>query len=251
MTHRDHAPIGAPTWVDLYTSDAAEAKAFYSELFGWTVEEGGPEFGGYATFHLDGAPVGGCMQHQGEGEPEQWSIYLASDDVNKTAEAAVSNGGTVVVPPMQIADHGHMAMVADNGGAGIGIWQPNQMAGFTVLAEPGAPSWFELHTGQYDNAVAFYREVFRWEPFTMADTPEFRYTTLFEGDAAAAGIVDNSTWGAPTAWYVYFGTADADATAAKAVELGATVAQAPEDTPYGRLAELRDPTGATFKLHQP
>jgi len=54
MTHRDHAPIGAPTWVDLYTSDAAKAKAFYSELFGWTVEEGGPEFGGYATFHLDG-----------------------------------------------------------------------------------------------------------------------------------------------------------------------------------------------------
>ena len=41
---------------------------------------------------------------------------------------------------------------------------------------------------------------------------------------------------------------DADATVERAVSLGATLAMAPEDTPYGRLAVLRDPTGAEFRL---
>src|SRR4029453_1005115 len=107
-----------------------------------------------------------------------------------------------------------------------------RMVGFTVLAEPGAPSWFELHTKQYDAALAFYREVFRWDTHTVGDTPEFRYTTLFEGDAAAAGIMDSSGWGeGDSAWVIYFGVADADASTKRAVELDATVVQQPADTP--------------------
>ena len=54
--------------------------------------------------------------------------------------------------------------------------------------------------------------------------------------------------GVPSLWTVYFRTADADADVAKAVELGATVVEPTEDTPYGRLAGLNDPTGAYFKL---
>jgi predicted enzyme related to lactoylglutathione lyase len=57
--------------------------------------------------------------------------------------------------------------------------------------------------------------------------------------------------GVPSHWAVYFGTANTDASVAQAVQLGATVVQAAEDTPYGRLASLTDPTGAMFKLHQP
>ena len=39
-----------------------------------------------------------------------------------------------------------------------------------------------------------------------------------------------------------------DATLAKIVELGGTVVMPAWDTPYGRLAEAADPTGARFKL---
>jgi predicted enzyme related to lactoylglutathione lyase len=51
-------------------------------------------------------------------------------------------------------------------------------------------------------------------------------------------------------WNVYFDVEDADATAALAVELGGSIVDAPEDTPYGRLATLADPTGTRFKLVQ-
>jgi predicted enzyme related to lactoylglutathione lyase len=47
---------------------------------------------------------------------------------------------------------------------------------------------------------------------------------------------------------VYFGVDDTDATLARTVDLGGTVVMDAEDTPYGRLATVADPTGARFKL---
>lgn len=47
---------------------------------------------------------------------------------------------------------------------------------------------------------------------------------------------------------MYFNVADTDAAVARATEMGATLLMGPDDTPYGRLATLTDPTGATFKL---
>lgn len=52
-------------------------------------------------------------------------------------------------------------------------------------------------------------------------------------------------WNAPDGWTTYLHTADAEATIATA---DATNFRAPEDTPYGRLAAVADPTGAGFNL---
>jgi hypothetical protein len=50
---------------------------------------------------------------------------------------------------------------------------------------------------------------------------------------------------------VYFGVDDTDTAVAKAVELGGTIVDDAEDTPYGRLATIADPTGARFTLVGP
>jgi len=252
MPHRDEAPVGAPCWVDLFTSDPDRSRAFYGELFGWTAEDPGPDHGGYINFSKDGQLVAGCMPNDGQsGQPDQWSVYLATDDAEATVEAAVANGGQVIVPAMKVMDLGSFAVVSDAGGAGIGFWQPGSHKGFAVLAEPGAPSWFELHTRDYDASVEFYRKVLGWDTHVHSDTPEFRYTTLGEGDDQLAGISDAAAFlpdGVPAHWSVYFGTEDTDAALAKTVELGGSILQPAEDTPYGRLAEGADPTGAAFKL---
>ena len=39
MTTREHAPVGAPCWADLWTSDVEGSRRFYSELFGWEAAE--------------------------------------------------------------------------------------------------------------------------------------------------------------------------------------------------------------------
>ena len=50
----------------------------------------------------------------------------------------------------------------------------------------------------------------------------------------------------PAHWSVTFGVADADATAAKTVELGGQVIVPPFDAPWSRLTTLADPQGAVF-----
>ena len=57
MTTRDSAPIGAPCWADLWTSDVEGSRRFYSELFGWEANEPSPEFGGYFMFTRNGVPT--------------------------------------------------------------------------------------------------------------------------------------------------------------------------------------------------
>lgn len=255
MPTRDSAPIGAPCWVDLMTSDAARSREFYGQLFGWTAEEPNAQFGGYFTFTKDGASVAGCMPSQPDMRvADVWSVYLSTDDADKTVEVATANGGQVYVPPMAVADLGTMAVVGDTDGATIGTWQPNQFHGFGVFAEAGTPSWFELSTRDYAGALAFYPEVFRLDASTASDTAALRYTTLNHGDEMFAGIMDASEFlpeGVPSHWTVYFGVDDADAALAKILDLGGAVIRGAEDTPYGRLATAADPNGTQFNLVAP
>ncbi|MGH3621807.1 MAG: VOC family protein, partial [Sciscionella sp.] len=146
------------------TSDTEGSRAFYCQVFGWTAEEPAGEFGGYVNFTKEGIRMTGCMASQpGSGVPDVWSVYLATEDAEKTLAAAATHAGQVHVQAMAVGDLGTMAFVTDPGGAGIGLWQPGRHQGFGVLGEPGAPSWFELHTRDYEAAVGFYRTVFGWD----------------------------------------------------------------------------------------
>ena len=254
MPTRDTPVIGAPCWVDLMSSDVARSRDFYCELFGWSAEEPVEEFGGYFNYRKDDVRVAGCMSAQQPGVPDVWSVYLTTDDAEKTLEAAAANGGQVVVAAMQVADLGTMGVVTDVGGAAVGLWQPGRHPGFGVFGEAGTPSWFELNARDYAASVAFSREVFGWDSHVVSDTPEFRYTTLRHGDAWLAGIMDASEFlpeGVPAHWSVYFGVDDADAALTTAVRLGGAIVRPAEDTPYGRLATATDATGAQFKLVAP
>ncbi len=252
MPKRDGAPVGAPCWVELFTSDPEKSQIFYRELFGWTVEDPGPDYGGYVNFAKDGVWIAGCMRNDGQsGAPDVWSVYLAAKNAQTAVDATTAHGGQVIIPPQQVMELGTMAVVTDPGQAAIGVWQPGLHKGFGIFGEPGTPGWFELHTRDYDASVRFYREVFAWDAHTMSDVPEFRYTTYGEGDGALAGIMDASTMlpaGVPAHWSVYFAVEDTDAALSKVVDLGGSVVLPAEDTPYGRLAQAADPTGTLFKF---
>ena len=257
MTTRDHAPLGAPCWTDLWTSDVDGSRRFYAELFGWEALEANPEFGGYFMFARDGVPVAGGMGAMpGTPAEDQWTIYLATADITKTLEVAAANGAGLTLPAMAVTDLGTQAILADPGGARLGVWQPGTFPGFAVLDEPGAPSWFELNARDHANTVSFYQSVFGWETNVVGDTDEFRYTTMRdpEGDGELAGIMDGRNFlpaGNPDYWSVYWEVEDAGAAAERAAKLGAAVVIEAHDTPYGQLAALTDPTGARFNLRTP
>lgn len=59
-------PTGTATWYDLTTGKPEETKRFYSELFGWTFHDGGPQFGHYHIVNKGDSPVAGFMPKTAE-----------------------------------------------------------------------------------------------------------------------------------------------------------------------------------------
>jgi uncharacterized protein len=237
------------------SSDAPAATAFYTALFGWSADAPVEEFGGYVTFHSDGHRVAGMVPSRpGMGTADVWSTYISTEDLESSAAVAGEAGAKVLSAPMKVGDLGAMAVLLDPSGAAVGLWQAGSHTGFGKYNEPGSVTWDEHLSKNFAASTAFYTAVFGWELEVMSDTDEFRYSTAKVGSETVAGLMDAASFlpeQVPSHWAVYFSVADVDAAATGVVELGGTVTRPAEDTPFGRMADVSDPNGAPFKLHQP
>ncbi|MDA8262221.1 MAG: VOC family protein [Actinomycetota bacterium] len=247
MTAREEWFPGEPCWIDLYTKDVAKARAFYSAVLGWKAGEQAEQFGGYFMFLCDGVPVAGCMsKNSADHTPDAWTIYLATANAEESLGRGASHGATVVVPAMAVGDLGTMGMMVDPSGAAVGVWAPQEFSGFGRLDEPGTPKWFELHTGDYESAVDFYRGVFGWEISTVGDSPGFQYATADHQGRRFAGILQDRE--SSPRWEVRFGVRDTEAALAAALANGGSLKRPTEETMYGRIGHLADPTGSAFVI---
>lgn len=249
MPIRTSAPVGAPIWIDLASSDVDRSKEFYAAIFGWTFETAGPEYGGYVNAFCDGKPVAGLMVNDPQWDvPDTWTTYLHSADINATLNKAVAAGALTCAEgtkPMEVKDKGWMALLSDPTGAFFGVWQPAGHRGFEVVNENGAPTYFQLTTGDYGKALDFYLQVFDWQIEAVSDTAEFRYSTAnFDGEALL-GIMAMDV---DPSWFFFLGADDVDKTVQLVLDNGGSVIRDAEDTPYGRLASVADATGAGFNL---
>jgi uncharacterized protein len=243
-------PAGTPCWVDLGVSDIPKAIAFYTAQFGWNVEQGGPEVGGYSIANLDGKAVAGIGPLQGPPEtPAAWTTYLATEDADATAAKIKGAGGQLLMDPMDVMDVGRMAVALDTTGAAFGIWQHRAFFGVQAANVPGALSWNEHMSRDFEGAEAFYAAVFGYE-FGDMSSDGFSYATLLLGGHEVGGIgqYPEGVPPIPAAWTTYFATANTDASVAQATKGGGSVIRPAEDSPYGRLATVTDDQGAVFSL---
>jgi len=248
---RDRYDNGVPSWVDLGCPDVAAAAEFYGGLFGWDVEIGPPETGGYGIAHLKGRPVAGLGPQQNPGPPV-WTTYVNVDDAEAAAAAFTANGGQVIVPPMDVMDQGRMAVFVDAVGAFISVWQPLAHTGAGLVNEPGTLSWNELLTDDLDGAIAFYGAVFGWEAAVQGPPggPP-AYVEFKLNGAPVAGMMPrppDMPAEVPPFWGVYFAVADTDESLARLTELGGSVMMGPMDIEPGRFAVVADPAGAVFNI---
>jgi predicted enzyme related to lactoylglutathione lyase len=248
----DGAPLGAPCWIDLTSSDLERAQDFYRTVFGWTFESQGPSVGGYITASKDGRQVAGMLANVRQWPfPDGWSTYFHTADVDATLSAVIGAGAKVRLGRMQLPSRGVMAAATDPSGAAFRLWQPLEAAGFEAVSEPGAPVWHQLTTADERQALDFYRQVFGWQSETVASAGEFSYTTaLFDGEPLLGIKCDEKS--PPTRdmsyWSTFFGADDLDHTLQVIAAAGGTLLQPVKDTPHGRLATASDPTGVTFHL---
>lgn len=115
----------------------------------------------------------------------------------------------------------------------------------------GVPSWIDARHPDPDAAQAFYGALLGWafeERLPPSVPGSYRIATL---DGHEVGAI--SSGDGPATWTTYIAVDDADATAARVVELGGTAAPA-EDADAGgsagRSVRCTDPRGAEFGLWQ-
>ena len=250
-TYTTPKPNGTPTWIDLMSNDIEGARKFYHALFGWEYDIGGPEFGGYTTARLGQRTVAGMSNPMpgAPAMPSQWGVFFASQDVQADSARAVELGAQIVSPAMTVGPFGSMAVCADPSGAVFSLWQAGQHIGFEVTDEPGAPTWYELYSSDAKQSRDYFTALLG---ATASSPGAPDYYLLSRGSQMLCGImqIDPSWGGFQPQWGVYFQVADAKETAAIATMNGGRLFGQVVESPYGIVASLADPSGATFKVRQ-
>ncbi|MEU2224211.1 VOC family protein [Streptomyces sp. NPDC018347] len=244
---------GTPCWVSLMVHGLDATEEFYGELFGWEFRPGPQQLGPYVRALLDGREVAGIGQLPPDRRlPVAWTPYLASDDVDRTADTVRLCGGTVAVGPLDAAEAGRMAIAADPSGAVFGIWQGSALFGTAITGVPGTPVWNELLTFETESVAKFYRSVFRYqeEPAVSAGSD---YLTLRLDGRPVAGL-HGMGHGLPrergSYWQTYFEVADIAETLRRVTGLGGRILRPAHDGAHGRTATVADPEGAEFSVVQ-
>jgi uncharacterized protein len=244
---------GTPQWVDLATTDVAEARAFYSELFGWSFVVDTGDWGSYIRCLVDGKSVAGMADQQqderDQGVPPHWVTYVAVDSADDIAARVTDAGGVVIMPPMDVLTEGRMLVAQDPAGAFTSFWESKDHIGAQLANEPGTLVWNELQVHDVDAAKAFYETVLGIETETSDMGGGVLYTTFQVQGRSVAGMMQiQKEWGpVPPHWDVYFGVEDTDATVERVKSLGGEVLVPAMDIPnVGRFAGLKDPQGAMF-----
>lgn len=244
-----HKP-NRPIWFDLMTSDAPAARQFYGKVLGWEYDVSGPEFGHYAMARRGSDVCAGIGQiDAGDTYPPSWNVYFGVTSADDTVAKITAAGGTVIAPPMDIGEHGRMAICQDPTGAVFGLWQPMRHVGAGLIGEPGGMVWSEVNTRDAAAASKFYCTVFGLRDEVM-EMQGAAYHMLHTDEGPACGVLQmTAEWGdMPPHWMAYLAVESAEAAKERVIEAGGTVPFGPFDSPYGRIIVVMDPQGAAVSL---
>lgn len=115
-------------WVDLAASDAAVAKQFYAQAFGWSFVDQRVNGGVFTRCRVGGRDVGSLYQlpaaQLGCGVPSHWTPYIRVESVDATVRRVATLGGRLIVAPFDVEATARIALIEDAVGALVGLWQP-------------------------------------------------------------------------------------------------------------------------------
>jgi uncharacterized protein len=185
------------------------------------------------------------------GFPSHWVPYVYVASVDDCCKRVRELGGEVCLGATDIPP-GTFALVSDPQKAMFSPFTPKEGVPAAPEGPPGRGTfcWDELLTTDVDAAKQFYCSLFGWGSNEMDMGPEGNYTLFtHEGNLVAGTMKLPEHRPQKPMWLSYVVVEDADATAARAQELGGTVASPPQDIPgVGRFAVLTDSTGALFAI---
>ena len=108
--------------VELSTTDLPKARAFYSQLFDWKLEDMSMDDGTYTLINV-GEGTGGGMMMTPPGGPTAWLPYVLVDNVAAATKKAKSLGATVMKDVTEVKGMGSFSILVDPTGAMIALWE--------------------------------------------------------------------------------------------------------------------------------
>jgi predicted enzyme related to lactoylglutathione lyase len=257
MAERTKYAPGEFCWFELATNDAARAKSFYSELFGWSCEDvpAGPGMT-YTMCRVRGKDVGALYamtkEQAGRGEPPHWTVYVSVESADAAAAQAAKLGGKIFAPAFDVLQVGRMAVIADPEGAPLALWQAKSHIGAGLIEEPGAFCWLELSTGDAPAAGKFYEQLFGWKLDGGSGPDPYLHITAggHQQDGIRTMQQEEKSRGVPPHWMGYVAVERCSDAVAAAERLGATPLVRMMTIESGAFGVLRDPTGAVFAVYE-
>ncbi|MSV34802.1 MAG: VOC family protein [Bryobacterales bacterium] len=252
----EHAGNGHFVWYEHMTQNPAAAIAFYSDVIGWKTQPfpGNVE---YIMWVGSQGPLGGVMKLPDKlarmGVPPNWRGHVQVQDADATCALVKKLGGRIYKEPTDIPTVGRFAVIGDPQDAVIMIFKPNSAMTLHDGSQEGDFCWRELLTSDSAAASAFYAQVFGWRMVHEMDLGAMGIYRIFGIGGKQMGGMMTIPKGAPMppAWLYYAETPDLDAAIGRATKSGAKVLNGPMEVPGGgRIAQLMDPQGAAFALHQ-
>jgi predicted enzyme related to lactoylglutathione lyase len=203
-------------------------------------------------------PLGGVIglpeQAAKMGAPPHWMGHVQVDNVDASAALVKELGGQIHHGPEDIPTVGRFAVIADRQGAFLSIFQPSgDLMKLHDASKPGEFCWSELVTSDSAAAFAFYAKLFGWkviEDVNMGDLGNYRVFGL--GDVRVGGMMTTPKGSKiPPLWGYYTQVSNLEVAIERATKRDAKVLNGPMEVPGGaRIAQLLDPQGAVFALHQ-
>ncbi|MDI2027285.1 VOC family protein [Saccharopolyspora sp. TS4A08] len=244
---------GMPCWIELITTNLDKAREFYANLFDWEYETHSDPISGEHVIALrEGFPV--ASLRAASGDQSQWRLYLATDDCAAKVAEAEEHGAVQTVPINSVPKIGRKAVLDGPSDAEFGLLEPEESWQFDV-GLPGTLMWAELVTIKAQTADHFFQELFGYEHEQFGTEHRSDYSVWYLGDesvlARVSMIRDFITESTHPHWLLYLGV-DAeigtDELVRTAIAHGGRVRVDPYDSSIGRMAVLRDPTGARFAV---
>ena len=111
--------------IELHTKDITKAKAFYSKLFDWSLEDMPmPDGGGTYTMINVGEGTGGGMFTNSDPKVlPHWLAYVGVKDIVMSTNKARELGATIAQDVMDVGGYGRMSVIIDPTGAAFAMWE--------------------------------------------------------------------------------------------------------------------------------
>lgn len=117
--------------------DAERLKHFYTQVFGWQMQQLGKDMGEYVVagttetdenmMPLKAGAIGGGFFPKGPDMPKCPSVVIAVEDIQMAIQKVTNAGGKILGQPMEIPGIGTYVPFIDTEGNRVGILQPIDM----------------------------------------------------------------------------------------------------------------------------